>query len=919
MAKGIRFYETGGPEVMQWESLEVGEPGPGEVRVRHAAVGLNFADTYFRSGLYPAALPGGHGRRGCRRRRGGRPGRHRLRRRATGSPTPAARSGAYSTERVMPADHLIKLPETIPFDTAAAMTMRGLTSAYLLRRIAPLKAGDTVLLHAAAGGVGLIFTQWAQLLGINVIGTVSTDEKAAVARAHGCEHTIVYTREDVATRVRELTDGAGVPVVYDSIGKTTYQSSLDSLARRGLLVCFGTASGPIPPINAMQLAVKGSLFVTRPALADYIADPAERAALAGELFDHVGAGRIHDRDQPALRPRGRRPGAPRPRVRPQRRLVGLRARVGCLGRLHPSPSTNTPTKENPSMTQTIDRNGAVDAPCDASPFEVHRLTAFIGAELRDVSLADVAASDDLFAELKDLLLQHKVLFFRDQDITRAEHVALAERFGPLEDHPALGSDPEHPGLVRIYKDLDSPAEHYENAYPLRRDLARGARRWVRVLRCVESPAVGGDTIWVEHGRRRTSACPSTSRPQIAGLRARHSIEATFGAKHADRAAARAQRERSPTPSTRSCAPTRRPARRSCSSTRSRPTSPTSTPPRTCASATTTPRRQRTAQLPDPPGVHPRVPGALALDEEQLRDLGQPLHPALRRPGLLARRPQDGARRDRRRADLLTHHELSRHHHQSLNGETPMHFHDDALFPENQEKLVITAAPYGPEWEPADFREDLPLTMDEHVQAGGRLLQRRRHRAAHPRARARRQGLQAAVEVQRAARPAARGRAGHDPAGRRLDLLRPGGRGRGRQVAQRRHAAHAGRARPEAGPGHHRDQHQPDEHRRADDRRRHRRHLARAARALRGLPRDVRSRPARPGSRSTCKRLQRQRHPAALPARQHPAARDRGAADPPRRLHRPAQPHLGRDRRRLRRPEPVQHDGLHPPGPGRRDA
>jgi NADPH:quinone reductase len=206
----------------------------------------------------------------------------------TGSPL-----GAYSTVRVMGAEHLIKLPEAIAFDTAAAMTMRGLTTSYLLRRIAPgLKAGDTVLLHAAAGGVGLLFTQWAALLGVKVIGSVSSDAKAAVALAHGCAHTIVYTREDVATRVREITDGVGVPVVYDSIGATTYQSSIDSLARRGLLVCFGTASGPVPPINAMELAMKGSLYVTRPALADFIADPGERAELAGELFEHVGAGRI---------------------------------------------------------------------------------------------------------------------------------------------------------------------------------------------------------------------------------------------------------------------------------------------------------------------------------------------------------------------------------------------------------------------------------------------------------------------------------------------------------------------------------------------------------------------------------------------------------------------------------------------------
>ena len=292
MAKGIRFYETGGPEVMQWETLEVGAPGPGEVRIRHAAVGLNFADTYFRSGLYPAALPAGMGVEGAGTVEAVGHGVTDFaegdRVTYTGSPL-----GAYSTERVMAVEHLIRLPDSIPFDTAAAMTMRGLTTSYLLRRIAPgLKAGDTVLLHAAAGGVGLIFSQWASLLGVKVIGSVSTDQKAEIAQAHGCEHTIVYRREDVATRVRELTDGKGVPVVFDSIGQTTYQSSIDSLARRGLLVCFGTASGQVPPINAMELAVKGSLYVTRPALADYIADPAERAELAGELFDHVGAGRI---------------------------------------------------------------------------------------------------------------------------------------------------------------------------------------------------------------------------------------------------------------------------------------------------------------------------------------------------------------------------------------------------------------------------------------------------------------------------------------------------------------------------------------------------------------------------------------------------------------------------------------------------
>lgn len=291
MAKAIRFYETGGPEVLKWESAEVGEPGPGEVRIRHEAVGLNFADTYFRTGLYPAPLPAGMGVEAAGVIEAVGAGvtdfREGDRVTYTGSPL-----GAYSTERVLPAEHLISLPDGIEFETAAAMTMRGLTTSYLLRRIYPLKSGDTVLLHAAAGGVGLIFCQWAKLLGVNVIGTVSNDQKAEAARTHGCDHVIVYTRENVAERVRELTDGVGVPVVFDSIGASTFETSLDSLARRGLLVAFGTASGPLPPINAMQLALKGSLFFTRPALADFIAEPSERADLAGELFGHVAAGRI---------------------------------------------------------------------------------------------------------------------------------------------------------------------------------------------------------------------------------------------------------------------------------------------------------------------------------------------------------------------------------------------------------------------------------------------------------------------------------------------------------------------------------------------------------------------------------------------------------------------------------------------------
>ena len=293
MAQAIRFHKTGGPEVLHLEEVAVGSPGPGQARIRHEAVGLNFADTYFRTGLYPVPLPSAIGVEAA--------GVVEAVGEGVTNVAPGDRVtytgfintlGAYSTERVIPAAPLIKLPDAISCATAAAMTMRGLTSAYLMRRIHPFKAGDSILLHAAAGGVGLIVSQWAKLLGLNVIGTVSSEEKAAVARAHGCDHVIFYQREDVAKRVRELTNGVGVNVVFDSVGKATFAGSLDSLKRRGLLVCVGTASGPIPPIDAMQLALKGSLFVTRPALADYIADPAEKNELAGELFGHVAAGRI---------------------------------------------------------------------------------------------------------------------------------------------------------------------------------------------------------------------------------------------------------------------------------------------------------------------------------------------------------------------------------------------------------------------------------------------------------------------------------------------------------------------------------------------------------------------------------------------------------------------------------------------------
>ena len=293
MAKAVRMHNAGGPEVLRYEDVDVGDPGPGQVRLRHVAVGLNYADTYFRNGTYPIPLPNGIGVEAAGVVQAVGQGVSNV---AVGDRVTYTgflnTLGAYSTERLIPSDPLIKLPEAISFETAAAMTMRGLTSAYLMRRIYPFKAGDTVLLHAAAGGVGLIVSQWAKLLGLTVIGTVSTDAKAEVARAHGCDYTINYSHEDVAKRVRELTSGVGVNVVFDSVGRSTFEASLDSLKRRGLMVCVGTASGTIPPFDPQLLAMKGSLYLTRPALADYIADPAEKAELAGEIFGHVAAGRI---------------------------------------------------------------------------------------------------------------------------------------------------------------------------------------------------------------------------------------------------------------------------------------------------------------------------------------------------------------------------------------------------------------------------------------------------------------------------------------------------------------------------------------------------------------------------------------------------------------------------------------------------
>lgn len=293
MAKAIRFHETGGPNVLQMEDVSLGKPGPGEVRLRHVAVGLNYADTYFRNGTYPIPLPNGIGveAAGVVEETGKGVTQVQVGDQVTYTGF-LNTLGAYSTERIIAAAPLIKLPSGISCETAAAMTMRGLTSAYLMRKIFPFKSGDTILLHAAAGGVGLIVSQWAKLIGLTVIGTVSTDEKAEVAKLHGCDFTINYSHEDVAKRVKEITSNVGVNVVFDSVGKTTFLASLDSLKKRGLMVCVGTASGTIPPFDPQLLAMKGSLYMTRPALADYISDPTERADLAGEIFDHVAAGRI---------------------------------------------------------------------------------------------------------------------------------------------------------------------------------------------------------------------------------------------------------------------------------------------------------------------------------------------------------------------------------------------------------------------------------------------------------------------------------------------------------------------------------------------------------------------------------------------------------------------------------------------------
>ncbi|MCO4891866.1 quinone oxidoreductase [Cupriavidus sp. WGtm5] len=291
MSKAIRIEQTGGPEVMQWVDVQVGDPGPGEVRVRHEAVGLNYIDVYFRTGLYKQPLPGGLGMEGAGVVEAvGEGVRHVAvgdRVAYAGRPT-----GAYAQVRVMPADIVVRLPDAIPFDTAAAMMLQGLTAQYLIRDSYKVQPGDTVLLHAAAGGVGLIACQWLKALGVTVIGTVGSDEKAELARANGCAHTIVYTRESFVERVREITNGKGVPAVYDSIGADTFRGSLDCLAPRGTMVSFGNASGPVPPFDLSVLGNKGSLRLTRPTLMTYVVHRELLEPMVADLFDAVTTGKV---------------------------------------------------------------------------------------------------------------------------------------------------------------------------------------------------------------------------------------------------------------------------------------------------------------------------------------------------------------------------------------------------------------------------------------------------------------------------------------------------------------------------------------------------------------------------------------------------------------------------------------------------
>jgi len=291
MPHAIRIHQTGGPEVLRWEEVDLPAPEAGEATVRHHAVGLNFIDTYHRTGLYPLPMPAGIGLEGAGvvEAVGAGVSEVKVGDRVAYAGGPV---GAYAEVRNIPAHRLLKLPDSITFNTAAAMMLQGLTAAYLLRRTYRVQPGDAVLIHAAAGGVGLIACQWAKALGATVIGTVGSPAKAALAKAHGCDHVINYSTENFTQRVREITGGEGVPVVYDGVGKDTFMGSLDSLRPLGMLVTYGNASGPVPPFDLLLLSQKGSLFVTRPTIVHYTAKRADLEALGGELFDVVASGKV---------------------------------------------------------------------------------------------------------------------------------------------------------------------------------------------------------------------------------------------------------------------------------------------------------------------------------------------------------------------------------------------------------------------------------------------------------------------------------------------------------------------------------------------------------------------------------------------------------------------------------------------------
>jgi NADPH2:quinone reductase len=290
MPNAIRIYETGGPEVLKWEEVDVGYPGPGEIRLRQEAAGLNYIDVYHRTGLYPQPLPFTPGVEGAGIVEALGPDVTHLKigdRVAYGGPV-----GGYAEARLIPANRVVKLPDSISSEQAAAMMLQGMTAEMLVKRVYPVKEGDTILVHAAAGGVGLILCQWAKALGATVLGTVSSDEKAELAGAHGCDYPIIYTRQDFVAEVDRITSGAKVEVVYDGVGKDTFMRSLDCLKRRGMMASFGNASGPVEPFDALLLAQKGSLFLTRPTLYDYTLDPADLQQSARALFDVVSTGKV---------------------------------------------------------------------------------------------------------------------------------------------------------------------------------------------------------------------------------------------------------------------------------------------------------------------------------------------------------------------------------------------------------------------------------------------------------------------------------------------------------------------------------------------------------------------------------------------------------------------------------------------------